>query len=303
LKIVFVGTPKVAAHYLNFLAQRYEICLVVTQLSKPKGRGLLTQDSEVASYAKNNNLPLIETSNINDKAVLNKIKDSQADLGVVVAFGQLINYQTRSVIPKGFVNLHFSLLPELRGADPVAAAIRNGATSTGVSVFELIDELDAGPIYTQIDTSISLTDDGNTLFEKLISLGEIALVEAISKIEQSIAPEPQPGSASFAGKSNSRDYKIDWNSDSESIVNLVRSQIGKKMAWTTFNEQILKISKMQVVESNFSGFNGEVKIDNQLVVKTGTGHVEILEVIPAGKKKMTAAQWARGLKIDKLIFE
>ena len=303
MKIVFIGTPKVAAHYLDFLAKNFEICLVITQSSKPKGRGLQVQESEVSSYAKSNNLPLVETNDINHDAVVNEIIKSEADLGVVVAFGQMINHHTRGALAKGFVNLHFSLLPELRGADPVAAAIRNGAKKSGVSVFKLIDELDAGPIYSQIDTSISSTDDGNSLFEKLIPLGEAALVESISKIEQEIAPAPQIGNPSFASKSNSRDYKIDWNLDSESIVNLVRSQIGKKMAWTTFNDQILKISNLQMVESNLVGVSGEVIVNDQVLVKTGTGHVEIMEVIPAGKKKMTAAEWSRGLKIDKLIFE
>ncbi len=303
MKIVFIGTPKVASHYLDFLAKNYEICLVITQSSKPKGRGLQVQESEVSSYAKSNSLPLIETNDINHDAVVNEIIKSEADLGVVVAFGQMINHHTRGALAKGFVNLHFSLLPELRGADPVAAAIRNGAKKSGVSVFKLIDELDAGPIYSQIDTSISSTDDGNSLFEKLIPLGEAALVESISKIEQEIAPAPQIGNPNFASKSNSRDYKIDWNLDSESIVNLVRSQIGKKMAWTTFNEQILKISNLQIVESNLVGVSGEVIVNDQVLVKTGTGHVEIMEVIPAGKKKMTAAEWSRGLKIDKLIFE
>jgi methionyl-tRNA formyltransferase len=303
LKIVFVGTPEIAAHYLNSLAENHQVVLVITQSAKPKGRGLNLQASAVSKYATRHNLSLIETNNINEEQVVQQIKSSGAQLGVVVAFGQIIKNTTRAALPKGFINLHFSLLPVLRGADPVAAAIRMGQTSSGVSVFELNDELDAGPIYSQIEIPITSEDTGTSLFQKLITVGENALDDALAKIESEILPQNQNGTPSFANKSTTTDYRIDWQKDAESIRNLVRSQVESKMAWTTLNDQVIKISRVRITEMDENANEGEIRLADEVLVKTGTSFLEILELIPAGKKQMSGSDWARGLKIEKPIFK
>lgn len=303
MKIVFVGTPEIAAHYLDYLGNTHEVALVITQSAKPKGRGLNMQASAVSRFAAENDLPLIETDNINEEQVIAQILNSGAQLGVVVAFGQMIKVSTRAALPRGFINLHFSLLPAFRGADPVAAAIRMGQTSSGVSVFELNDELDAGPIYSQIEITISSEDTGTSLFQKLIPVGEKALNDALSQIASEILPQNQIGSPSFASKSTTLDYRINWQDDAISILNLVRSQVESKMAWTTLNDQVVKISSVRIAESNENAKVGEIRLADKVIVKTGTDFLEILELIPAGKKKMSGSDWARGLKIENPIFE
>jgi methionyl-tRNA formyltransferase len=303
LKIVFVGTPEIAAHYLDFLGKIHQVVLVITQSAKPKGRGLNLQASAVSRYATEHNLPLIQTDDINQEQVAAQILNSGAQIGVVVAFGQIIKITTRAALPKGFINLHFSLLPALRGADPVAAAIRMGQTSSGVSVFELNDELDAGPLYSQIEIPIVSEDTGTSLFQKLIPVGEKALDDALAKIESKILPQNQSGTPSYANKSTSADYRINWQSDALSIINLVRSQVESKMAWTTLNDQVVKISSVRLTEMNENAKSGELRLADKVIVKTGTEFLEILELIPAGKKKMSGSDWARGLKIENLIFK
>jgi methionyl-tRNA formyltransferase len=303
LKLLFAGTPQVAAHYLDFLHQNHEIMLVVTQSVKASGRGLKPSESAVASYAKTNNLELVETSNINSKEIIEKIETSGAELGVVVAFGQIIKAETRKALPKEFINLHFSKLPKLRGADPVAAAVRLGMGETGVSVFKLNDELDAGEIYSQFSVEVTESDTTADLFNKLLPLGEQGLNVALELINRDLAPVPQVGKVSYAPKTSNNDLKIRWNLKGSEIRNLVRSGYEKKSAWTVYQGQVVKIIDIKTTDVSNFGKIGEMFIDDSVYVQTLDEVLEIREVIPAGRNLMKAADWGRGLRVTKGLFE
>lgn len=303
MKLLFAGTPQVAAYYLDFLHQNHEITLVVTQTKKASGRGLKPKESAVASYATANNLELIQTDDINSSEVIEKIKDSGAELGVVVAFGQMIRAEARKAVAKQFINLHFSQLPKLRGADPVAAAIRSGMNQTGISVFKLTEELDAGEIYSQLSIKISESDTTKDLFNKLLPLGAQGLSDSLELISKNHEPVPQSGAATYAPKTSNNDYKINWNLTGSEIRNLVRSGYGKKIAWSVYEQQVIKIVDLET--SNISNFGkaGELLITDCVYVQASDAVLEIKEVIPAGRNQMKASDWVRGLRITAGFFE
>lgn len=303
MNIIFIGTPQIATHYLEFLKKDNQIRLVITQSAKPSGRGLAINRSSVADFALANGLPLIETNDINSLEVKTAIKQTKAEASVVVAFGQLIAKEVRELVPGGFINLHFSLLPHLRGADPVAASIRQREAIAGVSTFEISDELDAGDIYVQSRIELDQTETTSTLFQKLLPLGEKALVETLNMISQRLRPSPQQGVASYAAKTNRTQYQIDWSLDALTIAALIRSGFEKKLAWTRFNDTIIKIESARVSHIDAFGKIGEVLNQDSILVQTGDGVLELLSVIPEGKNLMSAQQWVRGLRepLKKLI--
>lgn len=303
MKIVFIGTPQISVHYLKYLQKEHEVKLVVTQSAKASGRGLGVKESAVARYCAEQDIEIYETDDINSDASINKIRESGAEIGVVVAFGQLIKSKVRELLPHQFINLHFSLLPQFRGADPVAAAIRLKKNKTGVTIFQITDELDAGDVYTQLSIEIDKNETTAGLFEKLIPLGEIGLRESLEKIAKNISPIAQSGTTSYAPKSTKTDYRISWSESAEDIYSLIRSGFEKKLAWTTFNGQNIKISRASISQRLLAEPIGTGVIDQSLLVKTGDGVIEIEQLQPEGKRPMLAMDWARGLRQARVIFK
>ncbi len=302
MKVIFIGTPQIAADYLKSLSNHIEISLVITQKPKAQGRGLKVLETPVSKVAKDLQLELLEVDDINHLEVVEKIKNSGAKLAIVIAFGQIIRQATRESLAEGFINLHFSLLPALRGADPVAAAIRNGLSQTGVSVFKISEGIDDGDIYVSKKIDIDSKETTYSLFEKLKPLGQTALLEALASIKNGVKPTPQQGEVSYAAKTSKADYQIPWDKPQQEIERLIRSGMNSKLAWTLLEEQIIKIGEATITNRPDFGVVGSIKIENGVTVQTGDGVLEILTVIPAGKAIMNASQWARGLKITSLKF-
>lgn len=302
MKVIFIGTPQIAADYLQSLFTHVEISLVITQKPKAQGRGLKVLETPVSKVAKDLQLELLEVDDINHLEVVEKIKNSGAKLAIVIAFGQIIRQATRESLAEGFINLHFSLLPALRGADPVAAAIRNGLSQTGVSVFKISEGIDDGDIYVSKKIDIDSKETTYSLFEKLKPLGQTALLEALASIKNGVEPTPQQGEVSYAAKTSKADYQIPWDKPQQEIERLIRSGMNSKLAWTLLEEQIIKIGEATITNRPDFGVVGSIKIENGVTVQTGDGVLEILTVIPAGKAIMNASQWARGLKITSLKF-
>ena len=302
MKVIFIGTAQIAADYLKSLFTHVEISLVITQKPKAQGRGLKVLETPVSKVAKDLQLELLEVDDINHLEVVEKIKNSGAKLAIVIAFGQIIRQATRESLAEGFINLHFSLLPALRGADPVAAAIRNGLSQTGVSVFKISEGIDDGDIYVSKKIDIDSKETTYSLFEKLKPLGQTALLEALASIKNGVKPTPQQGEVSYAAKTSKADYQIPWDKPQPEIERLIRSGINSKLAWTLLEDQIIKIGEATITNRPDFGVVGSIKIENGVTVQTGDGVLEILTVIPAGKAIMNASQWARGLKITSLKF-
>lgn len=303
MKAIFIGTPQIAADYLRALIGKIEISLVITQKPKAQGRGLKISQTPVALVSQDLNLEVLEVDDINHISVLEIIENAGAELAIVVAFGQIIRRPTREIFANGCINLHFSLLPELRGADPVAAAIRNGLSQTGVTVFKISEELDAGDIYVSKKIEIDTNETTLSLYKKLIPLGQIALLEALDLIEKGVKPSPQKGEVSYAAKTSKSDFKINWSRPQQEIEQLIRSGMNNKVAWTFLGDQIIKINEAGITDkANFANI-GTIKIDDDVQVQTGDGVLKINTVTPAGKSQMSAKDWARGLKIMSLKFE
>lgn len=303
MKAIFVGTPQVAADYLKILAKELEITLVITQSPKESGRGLKVRRSPVALTAEALKIELLEVSDINDSEVARKLSRSLAEIGIVIAFGQLIKPATLDTLKYGFINLHFSLLPEFRGADPVAAAIRTGTAKTGVSVFKIGEGLDSGPVYVSSEIDIDVEENTQSLFEKMFPIGLKAIFEAIKKIEANEAPKEQIGEVSYAPKIYKKDLKIAWEKSSQEIYNLIRSGVSGRSAWTWLDSKMLKITAARLSNAEDFGQMGEVRIKDKVYVQTGLGVIEILQIVPEGKPEMTAVEWSRGLKNTKVIFK
>lgn len=302
MKIVFIGTPEISAYYLEFLKKYFSIPLVITQSAKPKGRGLKITRSAVAKRAEALDLELIETSEINQPEIINKIIELQPDVGVVVAFGQLLSNELLRSTKYGFINIHFSLLPQLRGADPVATAIRLGMKKTGASVFRITEELDAGDVYSQKEISISESDTCEIVFNKLMPAGAEAVLTALAMIQSQEKPKPQVGEVSYAPKTTKADYDINFTKSAEAIHNLIRSGIGSKLAWVRYQNTQIKISTAAISEAGSFGLPGEFISKGSLLVQTGEGVIEILEVIPEGKRPMPASDWLRGQRLESGFF-
>lgn len=303
MKAVFVGTPQVAADYLRVLAKELEITLVITQSPKASGRGLKVKRSPVAMTAEALKIELIEVSDINDSEVARKLSRSLAEIGIVVAFGQLIKPVTLATLKHGFINLHFSLLPKFRGADPVAAAIRTGASKTGVSVFKIGEGLDSGPVYVSSEVDIDVEENTRSLFEKMFPVGLKAVTDAIKKIEANEAPNDQIGEVSYAPKIYKKDLKIAWEKPGQEIDNLIRSGVSGRSAWTWLDSKMLKITAARLSNAEDFGEIGEVRMKDKVHVQTGLGVIEILRIVPEGKPEMTAVEWSRGLKNTKVILK
>lgn len=302
MKVIFIGTPQIAADYLKLLFTNIEISLVITQKPKARGRGLKVSETPVSKVAQDLQLEVLEVDDINHWEVVEKIKNSGAKLAIVIAFGQIISQATRESLAEGFINLHFSLLPALRGADPVAAAIRNGMSQTGVTVFKISEGIDDGDIYVSKKIDIDVKETTSSLFEKLKPLGQTALLEALASIKNGVKPAPQQGEVSYAAKTSKADYQIPWDKSQQEIERLIRSGMNSKLAWTLLEDQIIKISEATVTNRPDFGVVGNIKIENGVIVQTGDGVLEIITVIPAGKSLMSASEWARGLKMTSLNF-
>jgi methionyl-tRNA formyltransferase len=265
MKLVYLGTPDIAVPPLEALVEAgHEVVLVVTSTDKRRGRGGGTSPSPVKAAALE--LGLDVSHKVDD--VLVAAESAGAELGVVVAFGQIIKPHVLAVIP--MVNLHFSLLPRWRGAAPVERALLAGDDVTGVCVMRLDEGLDTGGIYARREVPIDPEQTAAELRRLLVDVGTSLLVESLSRpVEQWVGQaEPQAGDITYASKFGHGDFEIDWSNSPVEVHRLVR--VGG--AWTTFRDKRLKILQANLV-------------DGRLVPVT---------VQPEGKAAMSFESWSNG---------
>jgi len=265
VRLVYLGTPDMAVAPLRALVEAgHEIVLVVTRVDKRRGRGSATTPSPVKAAAIE--LGLAVSHDVDD--VLSAVRERGAELGVVVAFGQIIKPHILEVLP--MVNLHFSLLPRWRGAAPVERAVLAGDEVTGVCVMALEEGLDTGGVYARSDVPIGAETTAADLRIELVEVGAGLLVETLSHplAEWIGDPEPQTGEVTHAAKFRSSDFEIDWTKPTLDVHRLIR--IGG--AWTTFRGKRLKINEARLVD----------------------GRVVPIVVQPEGKAPMTFDAWRNG---------
>lgn len=313
MRIVFAGTPGIAAVALRELVNSgIEISLVITREDAPIGRKQQLAESPVAAVARELGLHTLKTNTISQENQAEILK-SKADLGVVIAFGSFLSDAALELLPLGWINLHFSLLPKYRGAAPVQHAILNGESTTGVTIFQIDSAMDSGPIYCQVPTLIEKGESAGRLLERLTFIGISALLETLPQLKAGIAkPIPQDeAGVSFAPKILRSQARIDWSSSAHSIENFVCAFNPEPSAWTKFHDSDIKILECFAVDHKDPVID-QIKSDNQsagqipasvyqindkVFVSCGDANfLEVRRLQPSGKQAMNALDWFRGLR-------
>lgn len=296
MRIGVAATPDVAIPTLDWLiSSEHQVVIVITQPDKPAGRGRAMKQSVVGEWASTRGIPVVKP--ISSEELIGSIDD--LDCVVTIGYGVLLPQQILDLPKHGFINLHFSLLPAYRGAAPAQRALQNGETTTGVSVFQLEKGMDTGPIYSQRTVAIDPQWRTVELLQTLALEGPAAVRDALTMISLGQSPSVQQGEASLAPKITKQDAFLRFSSQAKTIVNSIRAFTYEPGAWCNWKNESFKITSAIVVE-NKQIPPAEIVFDGQKVfVGCATGScIELLMVVPAGKKEMSAADWARGARLQ-----
>ena len=300
MRIIFFGTSDFAVPGLEKLAGAHDIAAVVTKPDKPQGRRLTVAASPVKIAAERLGLNVISIQDWPVDKAEEALEKLLADLFVVISYGQILPSRILSVPKIYSIGLHASLLPKYRGPSPVNWAILNGEKETGTTVFKLNEKMDAGEMIAQRREAIQDSDNAETLGKKLAVSGSELLLEAVGSIENGRAElkKQDDAAATFTPKLKKEDGAIDWEEDAGKVRNKIRAFYGWPGAFSRFNGRLIKIWKAEVAVTDqaISGGEGRIlKIDNEdIVVRCGSGALKIKEVQPAGGRRMSAAEYARG---------
>ncbi|MFK4226100.1 methionyl-tRNA formyltransferase [Streptomyces sp. NPDC019890] len=302
MKLVFAGTPEVAVPALDALiaSDRHEVAAVVTRPDAPAGRGRHLVASPVAQRAEEAGIEVLKPVKPGDEAFLARLREIAPDCCPVVAYGALLPKVALDVPARGWVNLHFSLLPAWRGAAPVQHAILAGDEMTGAATFQIEEGLDSGPVYGVITEHVRPTDTAGDLLTRLAFAGSGLLSATMDGIEDGTlkaVPQPTEG-VSVAPKISVEDAHVDWHAPALRVDRVVRGCTPAPGAWTVFRGERLKLISVQLLPDRTDLAAGELSVGkNNVYVGTGSHAVELLWVQPQGKKPMRAADWARGVRI------
>jgi methionyl-tRNA formyltransferase len=294
VRIGVAATPDVAIPTLNWLLRSdHEIALIITQPDRPAGRGQVLQQTAVADWAQGHQLPVVKPES--PQELVGTIEN--LDLVLTIGYGVLLPENILSLPKHGFLNLHFSLLPAYRGAAPAQRALHNGEAVTGVTVFQLDKGMDTGPIFVQQSIQIDPSWRSFELLKHLSDLGPKVVEKSFQMIENGESSRIQEGLPTNAPKISKSEAKIDFLHDSTMIANAIRAFTYEPGAWTLWKGESFKICATKV-SNNPSAAPGQISvIDKSVFVSTGSGSLELLRVIPAGKKEMDAIDWARGARL------
>lgn len=304
-RIIFMGTPEFAVSSLSRLLEHgYEVVAVVTAPDKPAGRGMELQQSAVKKFALSKGLMVLQPEKLKDPSFIDKLKNINPDLQVVVAFRMLPEI-VWSLPPMGTINVHASLLPRYRGAAPINWAIINGEKETGVTTFLLKHEIDTGDILLSRKVSIADEESAGTLHDKLKEAGAELLVETVRKMtEGSIRSSPQHNSeqeSRHAPKIFTETCRIDWNKSTEQIHNLIRGLSPYPAAFTELDGKKMKIYAAKKITNDQHRAPGQVESDgkNFLRFHTADGAIEVLDIQLEGRKRMAVAEFLKGYRFEK----
>lgn len=309
LKIVFFGTPEFAVGSLSRLVEEgYNIAGVVTMPDKIAGRGHKMLQSDVKKYALEKGLKVLQPEKLKSPDFVEELREINADLFIVIAFRMLPEI-VWSMPRLGTFNLHASLLPKYRGAAPINRALMNGETETGITTFFLKHEIDTGDMIEQRSTQITEADNAGSLHDRLMEMGAEMVVSTVNKIiNGTLTTRSQPeGDFIAAPKIFKSDCAIDWGNSAEKIHNQVRGLSPYPAAFTTIEDAKgrktdTKVFTTKVSDRHSDGMEpGDCDSDGKrLWVATGNGVIEILELQPAGKKRMSAHSYLLGYKPVKM---
>ena len=308
MRIVFAGSGTFGLPTLRALVEGgQEIALAVTQPDRPAGRGRAVRISPVALFARERDIPVIQPEDVNAKPAIRRIRKVQPDLLLVISYGQKIGPYLLGAAPHGAINLHASLLPKYRGAAPINRAIINGELETGLTVIAMTEEIDAGDILGQRATPIEPGETAGELADRLSKFGARLVTEVIREIplgevERRRQNESQ---ATFAPRLKKTDGLIDWNLPAQEVHNRIRGTTPWPGAYTTLpgsgsrGPLRLVVARSRLVESAGKGEPGTIVAvtPEGIDVAAAKGVVRLLELTPAGKRAMPAADFARGYRV------
>jgi len=307
LRIVFMGTPDFAVGILDKLVkEEYNIVGVITAPDRPAGRGRKLNESAVKKYAVENELNILQPTNLKDPDFLNSLKSLDANLQIVVAF-RMLPKLVWNMPEYGTFNLHASLLPQYRGAAPINWAIINGETKTGVTTFFIDEKIDTGAIIMQDEAIIEKTDNAEDLHDKLMHLGAATVVKTVARIQEGnfeTTKQPDSNDLKDAHKLFKETCQIDWNQSAEDIYNFIRGLSPYPAAWTTLTngEQSLttKIYKANVeVEKHELPTGSLIFTKKEMKVAVQGGYLNLDEIQLQGKKRMLVRDLLNGLNLEK----
>ncbi|QCR19303.1 methionyl-tRNA formyltransferase [Agrococcus sp. SGAir0287] len=294
MRIVFAGSPAAAVPSLEALARRHEVALVVTRGASPQGRRRVVTPTPVAAAAERLGLTVLEADRL-DAAAAEAIAGVGAELGVVVAYGGLVREPLLSTPAHGWINLHFSLLPAYRGAAPVQRALMAGEDETGVSVFRLVPELDAGPIVRMVASPVPPLATAGELLETLAASGADVLVDAVDAIEVGTATfEPQVGEPSFAPKLALADGLLRLDEPAPAVLDRFRGVTPEPGAHVLLGGERVKVLALTRSAADPLPAGTARLVGKDAVLGTATAALALGEVQPAGRQAMRAADWLRG---------
>ena len=305
MRVLFWGTPEFATAALRALiGEGFDVVGVVTQPDRSVGRSRSTlQPSPVKQVALAEGIPVLQPDKPRSDEFLAAVAALEPDVNVVVAYGRILPAEVIDLPPHGTLNIHASLLPALRGAAPIQAAIRDGLTETGVTIMQMVPALDAGPIMHTARTPILEDETSLELSLRLSEIGANALIEALTLMELGqIIPQPQDDArATYAGKLTRESAQVNWSLAATEVGRHIRAYDPKPGAWSSVNGVEVKLFGARVAPRGHGHTVGQVLVidSDGMLVACGSAAVRVLMVQPAGKAKLTPASWAngRGVKV------
>ena len=305
MKVIFMGTPDFSVGTLEALIEAgHEVALVVTQPDKPKGRGGKMQYTPVKEVAVAHNIPVYQPKRIREPECIEELRKYNADIMVVIAFGQILPKEILEMTPYGCVNVHASLLPSYRGAAPIQWAVINGEKVSGVTTMQMNEGLDTGDMLLKVEIPLDEKETGGSLHDKLAEAGARLCVETLDALKAgTVTPEKQGDSpTAYAKMLDKHMGKIDWKMSAKEIERLIRGLNPWPSAYTRWNEHDkgMKIWEAEVAEGQTDKAAGtvvEVAKDG-FFVQTGDGLLKITALQIPGKKRMDAAAFLRGYQME-----
>ncbi|NMH71235.1 methionyl-tRNA formyltransferase [Bacillus sp. RO3] len=298
-KVIFMGTPDFSVPVLEaLLDEHYDVIGVVTQPDRPVGRKRVLTPPPVKVAAQKHGIPVYQPEKIKHEDELNKVLALEPDLIVTAAFGQILPNALLEAPQHGCINVHASLLPELRGGAPIHYSILQGKEKTGITIMYMVEKLDAGDIISQVEVEIEERDHVGTLHDKLSVAGAKLLIETVPRLlAGDITPVKQDDSkATFARNIKREQEKIDWSRSGEEIYNHIRGLHPWPVAYTTLENAVMKVWWGEKVQGHSSVPGEIIKIEEDgFIVSSGDSvGIKVTDLQPSGKKRMSAKDYLRG---------
>lgn len=303
MKIIFMGTPDFSVGTFEALIEAgHEIVLAVTQPDKPKGRGEKVQYPPVKEAALKRQIPVFQPKRVRAPECIEELRKYDADIMVVIAFGQILPKEILEMTPYGCVNVHASLLPKYRGAAPIQWAVINGERVSGVTTMQMDEGLDTGDMLMKTEIVLDEKETGGSLHDKLARAGAELCVQTLEALKDGTAVrEPQGESTTeYARMLDKGMGRIDWSKDAKSIECLIRGLNPWPSAYTEWNGRTMKIWEADVADIDEGREPGTViRVERDgFCVQTGRGSLKVRSLQIPGKKRMDAGAFLRGYQVD-----